>query len=86
MSFVPFRAVCVLQEQAIEREHERDDFQHEIRRLEAQLKHTAGVDGKGHRVRSSYLIGQFSVWFVPQHGVGISTVIFHQMFFRVCLF
>lgn len=55
--FWAFVSVCFLQEQAIEREHERDDFQQEIRRLEAQLRQTAGVDGKGHRVRSNYLIG-----------------------------
>lgn len=48
---------CFLQEQAIEREHERDDFQQEIRRLESRLRQTAGVDGKGHKVRSNYLIG-----------------------------
>lgn len=35
----------------MEREHERDEFQQEIRRLEAKLKHTASVDNKGHRVR-----------------------------------
>lgn len=35
----------------MEREHERDEFQQEIRRLEAQLRLTANVDNKGHRVR-----------------------------------
>lgn len=46
----------VLQEQANEREHERDEFQQEIRRLEAQLRQTAGVDSKGHKVKSMQLI------------------------------
>lgn len=41
----------------MEREHERDEFQQEIRRLEAQLKHTGNVDNKGHRVRDFILIG-----------------------------
>lgn len=45
----------VLQEQAVEREHERDEFQQEIRRLEAQLRQTAGVDSKGHKVKSIQL-------------------------------
>ncbi len=40
----------------MEREHERDEFQQEIRRLEAQLRQTAGVDNKGHRVRPIHLI------------------------------
>lgn len=48
----------VLQEQAIEREHERDEFQQEIRRLEAQLRQTAGVDSKGHKVKSIHLIAR----------------------------
>lgn len=46
----------VLQEQAVEREHERDEFQQEIRSLEAQLRQTAGVDSKGHKVKSIHLI------------------------------
>lgn len=79
-------SVCVLQEQAIEREHERDDFQQEIRRLEAQLRQTAGVEGKGHRVRSNYLIGQHSVPSVSQHGVVIYTVILHQVVFLGCFY
>lgn len=37
----------------MEREHERDEFQQEIRRLEAQLRLTANVDNKGHRVRTT---------------------------------
>lgn len=41
----------------MEREHERDEFQQEIRRLEVQLKQTASVDNKGHRVRPINLIG-----------------------------
>lgn len=41
----------------MEREHERDEFQQEIRRLEAQLRQTASVDNKGHRVRSINMIG-----------------------------
>ncbi|TTH38804.1 Pericentrin [Bagarius yarrelli] len=43
-------------EQAVEREHERDEFQQEIKNLEAQLKTTskghAGEDTKGQRVES----------------------------------
>lgn len=41
----------------MEREHERDEFQQEIHRLEAQLKHTANVENKGHRVRDFLLKG-----------------------------
>lgn len=40
----------------MEREHERDEFQQEIRRLEAQLRQTASVDNKGHRVRPGLLM------------------------------
>lgn len=40
----------------MEREHERDEFQQEIRRLEGQLRQTASVDNKGHRVRPIHLI------------------------------
>lgn len=47
--------LCI-QEQAVEREHERDEFQQEIHRLEAQLRQTATVDNKGHRVRTINLI------------------------------
>lgn len=43
-------SLCI-QEQAVEREHERDEFQQEIRRLEAQLRQSASGDNKGHRVR-----------------------------------
>lgn len=47
--------MCCVQEQAIEREHERDEFQQEIKNLEAQLRQTsrgnAGGDGRGGRVR-----------------------------------
>ncbi|MEQ2167761.1 hypothetical protein GOODEAATRI_007305 [Goodea atripinnis] len=39
-------------EQAVEREHERDEFQQEIRRLEAQLRQTVNVDNKAHKVES----------------------------------
>lgn len=35
----------------MEREHERDEFQQEIGRLEAQLRQPINVDSKGHRVR-----------------------------------
>lgn len=35
----------------MEREHERDEFQQEIRRLEAQLRQTPSVDNKGYQVR-----------------------------------
>lgn len=42
--------LCV-QDQAVEREHERDEFQQEIGRLEAQLRQTASAETKGHRVR-----------------------------------
>lgn len=40
----------------MEREHERDEFQQEIRRLEAQLRQNTSVDNKGHRVRPVHLI------------------------------
>lgn len=40
----------------MEREHERDEFQQEIHRLEAQLRQTPNVEGKGHRVRATSLI------------------------------
>lgn len=36
----------------MEREHERDEFQQEIRRLEAQLRHTGNGDNKAHKVRA----------------------------------
>lgn len=39
----------------MEREHERDEFQQEIRRLEAQLRQTANVDNKGYQVRPFHL-------------------------------
>lgn len=45
----------------MEREHERDEFQQEIRRLEARLKQTANIDNKGHRVRDVILIGYSAV-------------------------
>lgn len=45
----------IVQEQAVEREHERDEFQQEIKNLEAQLRHPSkghtGGDSKGQRVR-----------------------------------
>lgn len=37
----------------MEREHERDEFQQEIRRLEVQLRLMANVDNKGHKVRTN---------------------------------
>lgn len=40
----------------MEREHERDEFQQEIQRLEAQLRQTTIVDNKGHRVRPALLM------------------------------
>lgn len=47
--------MCCVQEQAVEREHERDEFQQEIKNLEAQLRQTsrgpAGGDSHGQRVR-----------------------------------
>lgn len=48
--------LCI-QEQAVEREHERDEFQQEIRRLEVQLRQSAGVDNKGQKVRPVIFIG-----------------------------
>ncbi|XP_026069961.1 pericentrin isoform X2 [Carassius auratus] len=45
-----------IDEQAVEREHERDEFQQEIKNLEAQLRHPskghAGGDSKGQRAES----------------------------------
>uniref|UniRef100_A0A3Q2FFS1 Pericentrin n=1 Tax=Cyprinodon variegatus TaxID=28743 RepID=A0A3Q2FFS1_CYPVA len=41
-----------IEEQAVEREHERDEFQQEIRRLEAELRQTGNVDNKAHKVES----------------------------------
>lgn len=36
----------------MEREHERDEFQQEIHRLEAQLRQPTNVDHRGSRVRA----------------------------------
>lgn len=51
-----------LQEQAIEREHERDDFQQEIQKLEEQLKLSAKSQMSGepreYRVSKITLSGQ----------------------------
>lgn len=55
---------CV-QEQAVEREHERDEFQQEIKNLEAQLrvpsKGLTGGDSKGQRVRTKHQVKQLIV-------------------------
>lgn len=40
----------------MEREHERDEFQQEIRRLEVQIRLMANVDNKGHKVRPVHVI------------------------------
>lgn len=37
----------------MEREHERDEFQQEIHRLEAELRQTGNVDNKAHKVRAN---------------------------------
>ncbi|XP_056606327.1 pericentrin isoform X2 [Triplophysa dalaica] len=48
-----------IDEQAVEREHERDEFQQEIKNLEAQLRQTsrgnAGGDGRGGRIEDLVL-------------------------------
>lgn len=49
--------ICV-QEQAVEREHERDEFQQEIKKLETQLRQSPGVDNKGLKVRAILFILQ----------------------------
>lgn len=45
----------------MEREHERDEFQQEIQRLEAQVRQTASVDIKGHRVRLTHFMANINI-------------------------
>jgi len=67
-----FLCACT-QEQAVEREHERDEFQQEIHRLEAQLRQTsrgqASGDIRGQRVRSLHP-GSFSSTASSSHFTG----------------
>ena len=66
----------------MEREHERDEFQQEIRRLEAQLRQTASVDNKGHRVRPDQLIA--SIYRNKFHKQGFCFLNKECVVFAVC--